>query len=210
MIRAVRRSDIRMQIVEIRKEKRGRLLVVTEEVGMFPVYEKEAAAFHLEEGSVLSDSDWNRLCTEVLRRRVIRRAMFLLQRMDRTEFQLRQKLAQDHYPDFLIDAAVNYVRSYHYIDDLRYASTYIRLHQTEKSRIQLKLALQNRGISRELIDQALEETYEDHEDEQIRCFLLKKQYDPKSMDQRQKWRIYQNLCRKGFSSYKIKQQMDLT
>lgn len=199
-----------IQILEIRKEKRGRLLAVTDKAGIFPVYEREAAAFRLEEGAVLSDSEWDRFCSDILRKRVIRRAMYLLQRADRTEYQLRQKLIQDQYPGFLVDAAVDYVKSYHYIDDLRYASSYIRLHQSEKSRMQLKLALQNRGVSRAVIDQALEDTYEDHEDEQIRLFLLKKQYDPERTDQSQKYRIYQNLCRKGFSNSKIKQQMDLT
>lgn len=199
-----------MRITEIRKGKNGRLLIATDEAGIFPLYEKEAAAFHLEEGADLPDGEWERLCTEVLRRRVIRRAMYLLQRADRTEYQLRQKLTLDHYPDFLIDTAVDYVKSRHYVDDLRYASAYIRFHQTGKSRIQLKLALQSRGVSAAVIEQAMAETYEDHEAEQIRRFLLKKQYDPERTDQREKYRIYQNLCRKGFSNSEIKYQMDLT
>ncbi|MCD7980786.1 MAG: RecX family transcriptional regulator, partial [Clostridiales bacterium] len=144
-----------MYISEIRREKRDRLLILTDEAGCFPLYEREAAEYHLEEDSVLSDADWERLCDEILKPRVIRRAIFLLQRMDRTEYQLRQRLSQDHYPDFLIDAAMDYVKSFHYLDDLRYASSYIRFHQSEKSCLQLRIALQRRGVPAALIEQAM-------------------------------------------------------
>lgn len=199
-----------MYISAIRREKGDRLLILTDEAGCFPLYEREAAEYRLEEDSVLSDAEWNRLCSEILKPRVIRRAMYLLQRMDRTEFQLRQRLSQDHYPDFLIDAAVEYVRAFHYIDDLRYASSYIRFHQSGKSRQQLRIALKKRGVPDLLIGQALEENYEDHEDELIRAFLEKNQYDPDRTEREQKYRIYRSLLRKGFQNSRIKRQMGLT
>ncbi|MCD8365001.1 MAG: RecX family transcriptional regulator [Clostridiales bacterium] len=198
-----------MKIVEITREKKGRLLIRTDEM-VFPLYEKEAAAWHLEEGRELEAETWKRLCREVLNKRVIRRAMYLLEQMDRTEHQLRRKLRENHYPEELIGAAVDYVKSYHYIDDLRYAKTYIRLHQSEKSRYQLKTALQQRGVSSEVLARALEEAYEDQEEELIEKLLSRKQYDPEHMDRKEKHRIYQYLLRKGFSNSQIMRQMDLT
>lgn len=199
-----------MQILEIKKEKKGRILVHTDGVDCFPLYTKEAAVWGIEEGAELSREKWKRLCDEVLRKRVIRRAMYLLQRMDRTESQLRRKLSENHYPEELIDAAVAYVESYHYIDDFRYACSYIRCHQSEKSRIQMKMTLAQRGVPSGVIDRAMEEEYEDNEEELIRKLLEKKHYDPEQMDQKEKYRIYQYLLRKGFSISNIKQQMDLT
>ncbi len=199
-----------IHIFEIKKEKKGRLLVLTEEVGTFPVYEKEAAAFHLEEGTEISDDEWDRLCAEVLEKRIKSRALYLLEQMDRTEAQLRRKLAEGHYPDFLIDAAVDYVKSYHYIDDLRYASAYIRSHQEQKSRMELKNALITRGVPMDLIDQAFEETYEDREEEVIGRLLKKRQYDPDKTDEKEKQKIYQYLLRKGFSPSRVRRCMGLT
>lgn len=198
-----------MRIREIKQEGKGRLLILTDEL-IFPLYEKEAAAWQLTEGGELDAETWNRLCREILNKRVIRRAMFLLEKMDRTEFQLRRKLRDNHYPENLINVAVDYVKSYHYIDDLRYAETYIRLHQTDKSRVQLRTALQQRGVPSDLIARAMEEVYEDHEEEMIRNLLARKQYDPEHMDRKQKYRIYQYLLRKGFSNSQIMRQMDLT
>ncbi|MCC8150941.1 MAG: RecX family transcriptional regulator [Lachnospiraceae bacterium] len=177
---------------------------------VFPLYEKEAVSWQLTEGGELDAETWDRLCREVLNKRVIRRAMFLLEKMDRTELQIRRKLRDNHYPEELIDVAVDYVKSYHYIDDLRYAEVYIRSHQSDKSRAQLRAALQQRGVPSDLIAQAMEEAYEDCEEELIRKLLLQKQYNPEHMDRKQKYRIYQCLLRKGFSNSQIMRQMDLT
>ena len=136
--------------------------------------------------------------------------MYLLQQMDRTEAQLRRKLAEGHYPPELIDGAVAYVESYHYIDDFRYACTYIRFHQSQKSRLQLKLALLQRGVPAETAEHAIEEEYGDCEEELIQKFLEKKQYDPEQTDWKEKQKICQSLARKGFPISKIKRLMDLT
>lgn len=199
-----------MQILEIKKEKRGRILVYTDCVDCFPLYAGEASVWGIEEGAELPREKWERLCDEILEKRVIRRAMYLLERMDRTEFQLRRKLAENHYPEELIGAALDYVKSYHYIDDFRYACSYIRCHQSEKSRMWLKMTLEQRGVPSGVTERAMEEVYEDQEEELIRKLLEKKHYDPERMNQKEKYRICQCLLRKGFLISNIKRQMDLT
>lgn len=198
-----------MKITEIITEKKGKLLVHTDEVGIFPIYGKEAAVYHIEEGAELTHEQWERLCSEVLKKRVIRRALYLLQKMDRTEAGLRRKLRENHYPEQLIDVAVDYVKSYGYIDDLRYASAYIRCHQSEKSRLQLEMLLQKRGVSPDVIEQALEAEFTDNEEQLIQKLLMKKHYDSENMDQKEKYRIYQYILRRGFSGVEIKKQMGL-
>lgn len=198
-----------MYITEITPWKKGRLLVHTDTVGTFPIYGKEIAAYQIEEGSFFADDDWERFCEEVLQKRVIRRAMYLLQKKDYTEAQLRKKLAEGYYPPALVDAALDYVKSFHYIDDLRYAGAYIRYHQSEKSRLQLRSALKSRGVSDELIEQAMAEDYENNEEFLIQKLLLKKRYDADSMDQKEKYKIYQYLMRKGFAGAAVRKQMGL-
>ncbi len=199
-----------MIILEIKKEKKGKLLVRTDEVGTFPIYEKESEAFHLEEGMELSAGDWEKLCSEILSKRIKRRALYLLQQMDRTEAQLRRKLREGNYPEILIDEAVDYVKSYHYIDDLRYASAYIRYHRDQKSRNELKKALIMRGVPADLIEQAFEEEYEDNEGEVIGRLLEKRGYAAEKADEKEKAKTFQYLLRKGFSASEIKRRMDLT
>lgn len=91
-----------------------------------------------------------------------------------TEQQLREKLKQGGYPQACIDLALEYVKSFHYVDDYRYACTYINYRQDRMSRYQLKVKLYGKGVPGEVIDRALEECYEGDEQEQIIHLLEKK------------------------------------
>ena len=198
-----------MQIEKISRGKRGKLTIRLEGGLSFPLYEKEAAKYRLEEGGFLADEEWNEICTEILEKRAKRRALYILQRMERTEYQLRQKLQENGYPEEIVQCAIDYVKSFHYVDDYRYACTYIRYHQSEKSRLQIKMKLYERGVPSDLIEAALEEEYSGEEEVLIERLLEKKHYDAETMDQKEKQKIYQYLMRRGFRSEAIRRQMKL-
>ena len=105
------------------------------------LYRGEAKQFRMREGSTLSDEEEHQLIYEVVGKRAKRRTMHLLEQMDRTEQQLREKLKQGGYPQACIDLALEYVKSFHYVDDYRYACTYINYRQDRMSRYQLKVKL---------------------------------------------------------------------
>ena len=90
---------------------------------------------------------------EILRAK--RKAMLLLTDMDRTEAELRRKLSGS-FSAPAVEEAVRYVRSFGYIDDERYAAHYAETASARKSRTQIRFDLQKKGLSRELIDRALE------------------------------------------------------
>ena len=133
--------------------------------------------------------------------------MHLLEQMDRTEQQLREKLKQGGYPQACIDLALEYVKSFHYVDDYRYACTYINYRQDRMSRYQLKVKLYGKGVSGELIDRALEECYEGDEQDQIIRLLEKKKFDAQNSDQKEFTRVYQYLMRRGFRSNDVLRAM---
>ena len=55
-----------------------------------------------------------------------KKALKLLEYQDRTEKQLCDKLKEGGFPPFAVSEAVAYVRSFHYIDDERYAEKLAR------------------------------------------------------------------------------------
>ena len=164
------------------------------------LYRGEAKQFRMREGSTLSDEEEHQLIYEVVGKRAKRRTMHLLEQMDRTEQQLREKLKQGGYPQACIDLALEYVKSFHYVDDYRYAWTYINYRQDRMSRYQLKVKLYGKGVPGEVIDRALEECYEGDEQEQIIHLLEKKKFDAQNSDQKEFTRVYQYLMRRGFRS----------
>lgn len=129
------------------------------------------------------------------------RAMHLLERADRTEAALRQKLAAN-YPEEVVEEAMEYVKSFGYVDDRRYAENYIRYRAQTKGRIQIFQELQKKGVDRQLITAAWEEVAsveEMDERELIRALVLKKHPTGSRLDEGQMRRLQGFLARRGFS-----------
>ncbi len=139
---------------------------------------------------------------EFMQKKVTLRAMHLLERRDRTEKGLREKLKQSEYPEEMIENAIQYVKSYGYIDDRRYAANYIRYRIDDKSRQQLLQSLYQKGIDRETFQAAWEEVAaEEQPDERrlIRKLVQKKCRDQKQLSEKEYRRLQAYLARRGFS-----------
>ena len=167
------------------------------------LYNGEIRRLKLEEGCIVTDSLYQTIMHEILGNRAKKRAMHLLERQERTEKQLYDKLRQSGYPESVIEAAVAYVKSYHYIDDFRYALTYIRYHQEKKSRRKLAMDLVAKGISKDLIEAAIEEEYEADDRKKIAEILAKRHYSFGRADANEQRKHYQFLLRRGFQSADI-------
>lgn len=57
-----------------------------------------------------------------------KRAMLILQHNDRTEWELTDKLNKAGFSEEAVESAVEYVRSFHYIDDERYAKRFVEIY----------------------------------------------------------------------------------
>lgn len=148
------------------------------------LYRTEAVRYSIMEGAFISEADYEKLITEVVGKRAKKRALHLLEQMDRSERKLREKLTQGGYPDCCVDAAIDYVKSFHYLDDYRFASTYVRYHQDSLSRRQLEQKLMAKGIGRDDINCAIDSEYTADEEKHIAKQLEKKRYDPDNCDER--------------------------
>ena len=129
----------------------------------------------------------------------IRKAMRLLVSRDRSEQELRERLAREGYDPEAAEAAIDYVKSYGYVNDRRYAENYVMSAGSRKSRAALRSFLQDKGIAGEEIENALEELPGD-ETELIGQLLVKKAGQPHKMEEKELRRALGYLARKGFSS----------
>lgn len=144
-----------------------------------------------------------------LRKRARLRCMHLLERRDYTEKQLRDKLrlGKTDYPQEIIDDALAYVKSYRYVDDARYARQYVESVKERKSRRQITQELYRKGVARDLVEAAFEETEQIPEEELIRFWMEKRRYCPETADLKEKRRMYAFLMRKGFSTAHVSSMM---
>ena len=193
-----------MVIIGIEPYSKGKVLVSFDLAESLILYKGEVRSLGLEEQMPVSSELYEQIFYEIVGRRAIKRAMHLLEKMDRTEAQLRRKLMEGKYPQELVDQAVEYVRSYHYIDDDRYARTFIRLNQERRSIGRMRMDLMSRGVSQEIIERALEEENETSQESLIEKILQKKNYDINHAEPMETKRMYQFLLRIGFKSEEIK------
>lgn len=190
-------------VTEFKQADKGRMEIVLNEGISFWLYEKEARELSLQEGEELSEEQYGHILHGIIGKRAIKRAMHLLERQERTECQLREKLLQSLYPEEAIEDAVSYVKRYHYLDDERYARTYIRYHQDKCGRMRLANDLARRGVPRDVIELCLEEEFAPDEKDRICSLLEKKHFSPDTADPKEYRKLYQFLLRRGFRSSDI-------
>ena len=151
-----------MRIVEIVPVTKTKYRVVTDEQLAFMLYKGELSRYRLKENDELSAEIFQEIFREILVKRAKLRAMHLLTRMDYTEAELEKKLMKGEYTPQAVKIAMDYVRSYHYLDDERYVARYLSAYQGRKSRRQMQFELERKGIPREMI-QRRQEAMDDEE-----------------------------------------------
>lgn len=173
----------------------------------FWLYSGELFKYQIKEETELSQEQQEELYRTVLAKRAKLRCMNLLKVMDKAEEELRRKLRREEYPESVIEEALEYVKSYHYVDDLRYARNYIDWKKESKSRQQIEYELLGKGVSSELIRQAWEETEPVDVSAQILRWAEKKHFDILTEDSKERQKFYQFLLRKGFLYSDIKKAL---
>ena len=84
-------------ISRIEKRSSGRYQILLEGEDSFPLYVKELRQYGIEEGGMLEDQAYEEIMRELLPVRAKKKALYLLERMDRTEQQLYRKLTEGGY-----------------------------------------------------------------------------------------------------------------
>ena len=200
-----------MIVTDIQELSKSRSKIVLDQEFAFVLYKGELRQYSIKLGQEFSEEAYREIMTEVLPKRAKLRAMNLLKSRTYTTVQLRIKLQQGGYPETVIGEALEYVASFHYTDDLRYAVDFITDNEHRKSRFRIEQDLRGKGISAEVIEQAWQEWQANggtqDEDAMIEALLRKKNYDPERADIKEQQKVYAFLMRKGFSGEKISRAM---
>lgn len=199
-----------MVVTQITELSKSRCKVYIDQEFAFVLYKGELRLYKVAEGKVIARKDYEELTQVVLPQRAKLRAMNLLQKRAYTEKQLRDKLTEGGYPEEILEGAVEYVKSFRYVDDVQYAVDYLSCYEASKSVKMMELQLLSKGISKEDIREAFSRWREQggiqDEEGMIQKLLEKKNYR-EDCSIKEKNRIYAFLLRKGFSPDKIQEAM---
>ena len=193
-----------MTVTEIRPVTKQKYQIEVEGHSPFVLYKGEVFRYHIEKDREISPEIYREIIEEVLTKRAKLRALHLLEQGDRTKKDLEEKLLKNGYPPEAAEAALAYVESFHYIDDKRYALSYIQNQSGRKGRARIQMELRRKGVPQEYIDQAFQEMEEETDTEAvIRELVQKKRRGQGPMDEKEKQKLYGFLLRRGFSTSDI-------
>lgn len=200
-----------MTITRIKELTKSRYLITVNDEFTFVLYKGELRIYKVKLLSEMTEDTFREIMTVVLPKRAKLRLLNLLQKKSYTEKQLKEKLEEGYYPVDIIKIAIDYVKSYGYINDQQFASDYYEYYKSSKSKNAMKRELMKRGIPNEYMEHLFEltEGSTDEEEIQIKRWLEKKHYSLE-ISMKDKKKLYDFLMRKGYSFDKIKQVMKLS
>lgn len=195
-----------MVITQIEWISKTKAKIYLNDAFAFVLLLSELRELELAEGDEVDDALYAHIMQDYLLKRAKLKAMQLLNARDYTEYELRTKLKRDLFPDGLIQQAIAYVASYHYIDDERYTRYYLEYHSSGQSRQVLRQKLLGKGIASELIERCLEDAELD-EKETIRQLLTKKYGTRFIDDSAVKKKAIGYLLRRGYTYHDVRDVM---
>lgn len=160
----------------------------------------------LKPGDEIDDDQLFELIFKSDCKRAKERAMWLISYRDYSEKELSQKLSKD-FSEQAVNTAVQRLKELGLIDDEVYAKRYAEsLSLKHLSSRQIAVKLRQKGIDRDLTEEAVEDLSLDEKDE-IRCLITKKYFN-KLSDEDSLRRTVAALQRRGFSYSDIKSVLE--
>ncbi len=200
-----------MYVTKLTPVTKAKYKVYLDDQFAFVLYKGELSHYGVQEGKELSQSVIEQIKKNILEKRAKLRAMHILERADRTEAELYAKLKQDLYPEDVILCAMQYVKSFGYIGDSDYAKRFVESKQRTKSKREISMMLQQKGISSEYIAEALENCYEEHDErDTIKKIMEKKHFCAEEATELEKKKLFDYLLRKGFRYEDIRQVIQVS
>lgn len=172
----------------------------------FFLFQSEIKKYKLKEGMELSPSFYNMIIEEIVYNRAKQKAVNILKYMDRTEYELKQKLKHAGYKEEIVNRIISYFYEYNYLDDRRFAYAYIERKKSSKSLKQIEMELRQKGVSREIIQELLE-NQKGGEEEALKKIIEKKLKGIEKPTKEQKQKISMYLYRKGYPANLIRQYL---
>lgn len=187
-----------MFITEIKDIDKKKKKIYIDGKCAFALYNGEIRKYGLKERKELSLPEYEEILCDILDKRAKKRVLYLLADSPKTELQLREKLQKGFYPESSIDVAIEYAKSYQYINDSEYAKQFIECKKEKLSKKQIEYKLREKGIAEDILKILLEET-QFNESKIIKEYIRKKKIDVDSITIEEKRKIYAYFTRKGFS-----------
>lgn len=186
----------------VKKDSKKKIIYINYEK-VFELYNKEIKRFDIRKDEDIPLTAYNEIMNEILPKRCMERALYILQTSDKSKEDIKNKLLQGGYPEEIINNVTEKLESYGYINDYRYSYNYIRYNIKAKSRKKILFELGSRGIKKEVLENAFDNIMEEIDIDSFQNAIIKKEFIKKRFDftvndKDTLNKIINSLMRKGF------------
>lgn len=188
----------KMKITEIRKQKGKKDLFSIFVDGNFVCSLDEYTIYKhkLLEGCEIDKTSLEEMQSECMIDFAFSQSVDLLAKMMKTEKQIREYLYKKGYLKKVVDAVVEKLKSYKYINDVYFAECYVKQKQNSVGKFKLKNELKLKGVDEQIINNILDEL-ESQGDVAFSIatkYLKNKEKSPQNLQ-----KLSRHLATKGFS-----------
>lgn len=188
------------------KNNKDRYSVFIDDNFAFGLIMQDIVYFKLKQGEEISQEKYDFIQNELIYIQAQYIALHYIAYKMRTEQEVRKKLFEKEYTEYIIERVIHFLIKYHYIDDMKYCESYIkqRLQCHPKGIYVLKMELKQRGIKQTIIDKVIENMDIDELGDAVKL-LQKKCFYLDDIDEKNKKRLFAFLQRRGYSYDIIKE-----
>ena len=127
-----------MLITDVKEIGKSRVHVYIDYEYAFLLYKKDMTRYKLKLGFEISQELYDEIIKDTVFRRAKQKALAILKYMDRTEYELRNKLSDSGYNPVIVEKTIDYINSYNYLDDESYTRNYINFKKHNISKRQIE------------------------------------------------------------------------
>lgn len=200
------------KITKITKQKKHNNLynIFVDDTFYCSLSDLELSVRSLRIGQILTNKELKDLQSTSEYNKTYSRALYYLQYGPRSEYQMRIYLLQRGYTQSYIDKAISQLIADNYINDLEYAKSFVMDRQLYKlkSNSYITTQLIKKGISRDVIEESLEQEDLSDQGSLIKIVTIKKYHQSAKYQDRQKMTQY--LLRQGFKYSDISKALEET
>jgi regulatory protein len=203
-------------ISEIKDFSKAKSKIVFDDETFLVVYK----GMYKGDPGVMQDDEFEALVSDMISYGK-KRAMNLLIKKDYSVKALCKKLEEDGYGPMITEKILEFLNSFHYLDDLRLAENLIRDKKASKSKAEIRFLLKKREIPDDVAERAIEEVYlndaEDNEEKDPEVIAIINQLKKMGMtpekiglmEYKDKQKLAAGFYRKGFKSENITKTLRL-
>ena len=187
--------------IEPQKKKKDRYNIYIDGEYMASLGAEAIVTFGLREGMLVDAETLKEAVSKDNAQYAFDSAASLLSHKMRTRSELKDRLTQRGIDEAAVEAAINKLSAYGYVDDLAYAKDYVQsaVHTGRWGRKAVEYRLAEKGLEREVIAEAMTEYTEEDEKRIVRAQIAGMTGKSSGMDARkQRQKIYASLARHGF------------